>query len=297
MGQPRRYAGVIWILVATACYASMAAFTKRVMGELDVFAVVFWRSVLVTIVAVIAARATGESMRPRHWGRLFLRSGFGLVAMVLYFWCLGQIPLGVGTTLLYTSPLFTVLLAGVVLGERSSRLTLPLALVAFGGVMLIAWPDDELAWGSNATLGVLAGLGSGLLAGLAYLTVRKLRETETSAGIVLFFALFSCIATAPLGLRNGLPDLWPDAALLAGVGLFAGFGQLAMTHAYRIEKASLVGPFSYAQIVFSFTLGMVFFGERIDWMAAAGMVLVIGAGAILSRQASAKAPVAKPSSD
>ncbi len=287
---PKRLAGVVWILVATGCYASMAAFTKRAMADMDVFEVVFWRSVLVTVIAVIASRVVGESLRPRHWGRLSLRSGFGLVAMVLYFWCLGEIPLGVGTTLLYTSPLFTVLLSGVVLGEARSKMTLPLALVAFVGVLFIAWPDGEVSWGSNATLGVAAGLGSGLLAGLAYLTVRKLRETETSSGIVLFFAVFSCLGTAPLALRNGLPDLWPHGALLLGVGVFAGLGQLAMTHAYRIEKASLVGPFSYAQIVFSFTLGAVLFGERIDAWTVGGMALVIGAGAVLSRQANARAP-------
>ena len=66
-----------------------------------------------------------------------------------------------------------------------------------------------------------------------------------------------------------------------------------MTHAYRIERAALVGPFSYAQIVFSFGLGMALFGERIDGWAVAGMVLVIGAGAVLSRQASAQAPPAR----
>jgi drug/metabolite transporter (DMT)-like permease len=290
MAAPLRLEGVVWILVATACYAGMAAFTKRLMADLDVFAIVFWRSVLVTGVALVASRAFGESVRPRHWGRLGLRSGLGLVAMLLYFWCLGQIPLGVGTTLLYTSPLFTVLLSGVVLGEARSRVTLPLALVAFVGVLMIAWPEETPSWGSNATLGVAAGLGSGLLAGLAYLTVRKLRETETSSGIVLFFALFSAVATAPMGLRNGLPDLWPHAAMLLGVGVFAGMGQLAMTHAYRIEKASLVGPFSYAQIVFSFTLGLLLFDEKIDVLTGVGMAIVIGAGAVLSRQASARAP-------
>ena len=269
----------------------MAAFTKAAMQNSDVFAVVFWRSAVIIFIALLAARISGESVRPRHWGRLLLRSTLGLAALTCYFWCLGQIPLGVAATLLKTAPLFMVLLAGVVLGVRTRRTTLPLTVVAFGGVALIVWPSDGFDWSDRATmLGLGAGLAAGFLAALTYLTVRKLRETDTASGIVLFFAVFASIATAPLGLRDGLPELWPQGAYLGAVGLFGGLGQLGMTRAYRLEKASIIGPLSYTQIVFSFALGILFFAEEIGAGTLAGVIVVIAAGAFISRQADARAP-------
>src|SRR5690606_5674368 len=123
-------------------------------------------------------------------------------------------------------------------------------------------------------LGTLAALASGLLAALAYIAVRKLRTTDPPSRIVLFFSIFSMIATAPFALYDGVPLDATELGLLLAVGLCASGGQLAMTRAYAVEKATVVGPFSNATVVFSFAYGLIFWDETLDASALVGMALV-----------------------
>jgi len=63
-----------------------------------------------------------------------------------------------------------------------------------------------------------------------------------------------------------------------------------MTQAYRVEQAHVVGPFSYATVIFSYVLGLVFWGEEISLEAGVGVLMVVGAGAVLSAGAKARPP-------
>jgi len=112
-----RFEGIAWILLASASFAAMGAFTKAAVAGVGVADAVFWRSVVVMLVALGLSWRQGVSLRPGNLRLMLWRSGIGLVAMGLFFWSIGQIELGLAHTLLYTSPLFMPLLSGRMLGE------------------------------------------------------------------------------------------------------------------------------------------------------------------------------------
>ncbi len=264
----------------------MGAATKVAIGHFHVLELVFWRSVVVSVVACALMWRGGISPRPGSWRWMLTRSILGVLAMICFFWSIGEIPLGTATTLLYTSPLFTVLLSGRVLGESRDRWTLPLVSVAFAGVILILRPVDVVVgWGE------IAALFAGVLASLSYLSVRHLRTTDPPARIVGFFSMFGALVCAPFMVTKSLPDVPLDWFVLLAVGVSATLGQLAMTWAYRLEKANVIGPFSYATVVVSYFLGLIFWKEVLRWDATLGIVLVVLAGAALSRGAKASTPV------
>ncbi len=280
-----RLAGIAWIILASVAFSIMGVATKLAVPVEGTLPVVFWRSVIVFVVAFALARAQKVSLRPKRWGLLMWRSITGLVAMILFFWSLGQIPLGTATTLLYTSPLFTVLMAGAMLGERRQRRTFPLALLAFIGVGLVLGPDaSTLGWGA------LAALAAGFLAALAYVAVRQLRASDPPARIVAFFSVVAALACAPATRAAPLPDSFERWAWLAAVGLCAAGGQLCMTWAYRVEQAHVVGPFSYATVVISWAIGLIAWDEPLTALGALGVALVVGSGALLSGSADAEHP-------
>lgn len=280
-----RLAGIFWILLASLSFAIMGAATKVAVPVEGTLPVVFWRSVVVVAVSVGLIRLGGFSLRPGNWKLLLWRSFVGLMAMICFFWSLGRIPLGTANTLLYTSPLFTVLLAGVLLGEERRKWTLVLAAVAFAGVALVMRPSAMAL-----DLGVGAALAAGFLAALAYIAVRKLRTSDPPARIVAWFSIFAGVVSLPFVLTTPLPDTPMRWVWLLAVGVFAAGGQLAMTQAYRVEQAHVVGPFSYATVVFSYALGLAFWDEEISLEAGMGVSLVVGAGALLSAGAKASDP-------
>lgn len=274
----RRFEGILWILLASASFATMGAFTKAAVAAVGVADVVFWRSVIVAVVAFALAWRQGVSWRPGNVRLMLWRSFVGLVAMGLFFWSIGQIELGLAHTLLYTSPLFTVLLSGRLLGESGGWRRLVPALVAFAGVALVVRPDL-----AAVELGSLAALGAGLLAALAYIAVRRLRTSDPPARVVWFFAVFSALGTAPFALGDGFPTDTDHIGLLLAVGVFAAGGQLAMTRAYAVEEATIVGPFSNATVIFAWLLGLLLWDESLGWSGTLGMALVVLACAWLGR--------------
>ncbi len=269
--------------MASAASAGMAALAKgTVRGDLtgatDVADIIFWRSVFILLVASALMRRARLALRP---GRPFLLAGrslAGLLGMAAYFYAVTEIPLGTATTLLYTFPIHTALLAPLLLHEARPRGALTLALLGLGGVALIARPREV-----GLDLGTGVALGGGFLVALAYIAVRKLRASDPTARIVWWFAAGSLVTAAPFALHDGLPPLgsWPG---LAGIGLLAALGQIALTEAYRLERASVIAPLGYTTVVFSYILGASLWGEGLSLPAIAGIALVVGSGVALSRR-------------
>jgi drug/metabolite transporter (DMT)-like permease len=272
-----RWHGVWWILFASTSFSAMGAMIKAAVPELSTAQVVFWRCVVVFAVAHLIVRRNRVSLRPGHLPRMAVRCGVGLMAMLCFFGSMSHLPLGTATALQYTSPLFTVLLAGPLLGEWAGRRGWALVGLAFVGVILILRPAVDVGFGA---LGL--GLLGGILAAWVYVVVRQLRETDPPSRIIWWFALTSAVATAPFALGDGLPQgpgMW---ALALGIGLAATGGQFGMTQAYRVEKATVVGPLSYATVVLSALAGVLFFGDRLDLFTGLGIVVFVTAGARLS---------------
>ncbi len=115
--------------------------------------------------------------------------------------------------------------------------------------------------------------------------IRALGKTDHAAAIVFWFQMTTLIL-APAGHALvegeliGLPPshLWP---YLVGTGLTATAGQVLMTNAYRLEKASVIAAASYAGPLWAVLLDLVVFGVLPAGWALVGGALVLGAGLTL----------------
>ena len=127
----------------------------------------------------------------------------------------------------------------------------------------------------------LIGLLSGMISATAYLQVTPLgRAGEPDYRIVFYFSLGGILAGVLLCFAMG----WHahrslhEVALLLAVGVLATVVQLLMTRAYSIGRPLVNASLQYLGIAFSFLFGVMLFGERITWMAVAGMLLIVAAG-------------------
>ena len=104
--------------------------------------------------------------------------------------------------------------------------------------------------------------------------MRRLLDTEKTGAIVLYFSLLTSVLgliTLVLGWR--LPSA-ADGALLVGIGILGGIGQILLTQSYRYADASLVAPFEYTTMVWAFLIGWFVFGQ------APVQTVVIGAAIV-----------------
>lgn len=261
------------MVVSGLCFALMAAAVK-LAGETPLASKVFFRNlVTLGITGAFFWRLGRNPCGPTlHLGRLLLRSLFGLGGVSLYFLALGHLQLADASLLNKTSPFFVSVFAVLLLKEPFERALVPVLIAAFVGAMLVIKPGFHAE-----PLPALAGLASGLCAGLAYVMVRSLRGREGPHRIIFYFSLVSCLATMPfLALDPPQPTGIQWLALI-GTGLFAAGGQYGLTFAYHHARASRVSVFTYLHVVFAMLLGLVLWGERPDAASVAGGLLIIAA--------------------
>ncbi|MGY3352266.1 drug/metabolite transporter (DMT)-like permease [Serratia marcescens] len=203
------------------------------------------------------------------------------------FYSLIHLPIATATTLGYTNPLFQSAIAFITArGQLTGRLLFSV-LLGFTGILVLLRPDAP----NGEYVATLVGLAAGLLTALAYFNVGKLvRRGEPELRVVFYFSLVGTLVGGLMTALLGFSLL--DGAMLlcvCAIGVFGSLGQIAMTRAYGGGNAVIVSILSYSTIIFSTLLGYLIFGERLSYIAAAGMALIVLSGALAVRKrASAK---------
>ncbi len=207
----------------------------------------------------------------------------GTCGMALGFAGLGLLPLPEVTAIGYASPLLTVILAAVFLGEKVRAFRIAAVALGLVGVLIVLSPRlSATAGGSDrealGAMVVLAGAGT---AALAQVLVRRLVATERTSAIVFWFFVTASVlslTTVPFGWVVPTARV---AGLLVLAGFFGGLGQILVTSSYRFADAGVIAPFEYVSMIFALAIGYVFFDEVPTIVMLGGAALVIVAGVLI----------------
>lgn len=274
----------LWMVAASLLFACMGVCVKLGSARFSAAELVFARGAIALLIIYAYVRLAGLSLATPHWRTHLMRGIAGFVSLVMYFYSISVIPLATAVTLNYTSPLFLALLLAFWLRERVRPFLFVALAMGFAGVILLLRPS----WGSGQIAGGLFGLGSGVIASVAYLNVRRLGELgEPEWRTVFYFSLIAAIGGLPWVLW-GLAGNWDaqplnaiDARgwlLLLGVGGFGALAQLCMTRAYKHGKTMVSASLAYSTVVFSSLFGMLLWDETLPLVALLGMALILASG-------------------
>jgi drug/metabolite transporter (DMT)-like permease len=271
-------------LSAVFLFMVMAALIKATSDIVPPGEAVFFRSFFAIPVIVVWLVLRGElrhGLIARNPMRHFWRGILGTSAMGLTFAGLGLLPLPEVTAIGYATPIFTVILAAMMLGERIRIIRITAVGLGLVGVLIMLWP--RLGAGDlqdTATLGAIMILIATIARSFVQIHIRTLVQTDHTAAIVFYFSV-----TASLLSLLTLPFGWivPDAQtvmLLILAGVMGGIAQILVTSSYRFGPASMLAPYDYASMIFAILIGYVWFGELPTLVMLIGAVLVV-AGNIL----------------
>lgn len=226
---------------------------------------------LLTLICLVRRRGL-TSAQP---GVLLLRGVLGGAAVLLYFTSIQEAGAARGTLLNYTYPIWANLF-GWFLGYRPpSRFWFGLAL-ALVGVYFVIVPAG--GWGGGSLgRGELAGLLSGLLAGGAVLTIKKLRETDDSLSIIASFTFFGLIISLPFAeigevQRLGEPQILP---FTLAVGATAFLGHVFFTRGYAGVSVPIATLLSLLVPLVAAVSGALVLGERMTGRLLGGAALIL----------------------
>jgi S-adenosylmethionine uptake transporter len=284
------------MVIASFLFATMGVCVKLASAHYAPGEIIFYRGMVGAVLILALARSRRTSLATTVPAAHFWRSLTGVVAMLLWFNALGNLPLATAMTLNYMSSVWMALFligGAVMLGSAKvdGRL-IATVLLGFAGVALILRPtigQDQLWYG-------LLGLLSGMVSATAYLQVTTLaRAGEPEVRIVFYFSLGGVVLGLLSTVWTGLhAHTWQGAALLLATGLLATVAQLMMTRAYSTGRTLVNASLQYLGIAFSFGYGVLLFADRVTWMALAGMLLIViaGLGATLLRSSATPADTA-----
>lgn len=212
----------------------------------------------------------------------FWRGICGTAAMALWFKGMAMLPFPEVTALNYAAPLFTVLLAALLLGEQVRLFRLSMVGLGLIGVLIVLSPRLTAHEGlrDGQMLGALVTLAGACCTAMAMIFVRKLAQQEQTSAIVFWFSVTSTVLsllTLPSWILPGAGTL----AVLVAIGLLGGVAQILLTSAYRLADASLVAPFEYVSMLLALAIGWYFFDEAATPTMLAGAALVITAGILI----------------
>jgi drug/metabolite transporter (DMT)-like permease len=228
-----------------------------------------------------------------HVGRMAL----GLGAMGSNFLAFILLPLAEATTIGFSVPIFSVILAAVVLDEPTGKWRWGAVAAGFAGVLLIVQPGS----GDVPLFGASVSLVAALMTASVTIVMRRLGATERAATTVFWFALSSLV---PLGLAMlifGRPHDGATWMMLAGLAVAGGLAQLTLTGALRLAPVGLVMPMDYTSLLWALLLGSWIFGEIPTPWIWIGAPIIITSGLVivwreqrLHRRAALSAEVAAP---
>ena len=248
-------------------------------------------------VGMVAAGPGFGSLRTRRVGAHVGRMALGLTAMALNFAAMILLPLAEATAIGFSVPIFSTVLAAMVLGEPTGRWRWGAVAAGFLGVLLIVQPGT----GQVPILGASVALIAALLTASVTITIRHLGKTERATTTVFWFAASSLVPLAVMmiwfaGAHD--PATW---AILGALALAGGLAQLTLTGALRLAPVALVMPMDYTSLVWAVLLGTWIFGELPTPWIWIGAPIIIASGLVivwrehrLARQAALSEATAAP---
>jgi drug/metabolite transporter (DMT)-like permease len=268
--------GPMAMISAGLFFAGMSAMVKAVSLHIPIFQVTFFRASVSAVIIGVAMVLRGITVKGENQKLLVIRALSGFIAMSLNFYALSKINLGDASLLNQSSPVFVMLFSWIFLGEKFYRSLLGLTLLTFVGITLVLRPT-----GNVFNLGGGAGLMSAIFAAAAYVSIRRLHQTDSFWTMAFYFMATSAVLSLPPMLLTWKNPSAREWLMLICCGIFGTLGQLLMTYAYKHEEASWVAPFAYAGVLFSFVLGVIFFSEVPDLYTLVGGILTIASGIAL----------------
>ncbi|AXI47714.1 hypothetical protein C1J03_17905 [Sulfitobacter sp. SK012] len=229
--------------------------------------------------AFLALSSAAAILRPAlerpNWGLHIARTSCGWGGITLMFASVQFIPLAVATAISFLNPVFAMMLAIPLLGEKVGRVRWSAAGFAFVGALILLRPTPE-----SFEPAALLALSAAMIMGLELIFIKKLAGREAPFQILLVNNLIGfCIASIAV-----IP-VWqaPSAAqwgLLAALGGCMAVAQTCFVNAMARADASFVAPFSYATLIFAALYDVAFYGVVPDAVSVLGAAVIV-AGAVL----------------
>ncbi|WP_298853510.1 DMT family transporter [uncultured Ruegeria sp.] len=227
--------------------------------------------VILSAVAILKPRL----VRP-HWGLHVGRTSFGWAGVTLMFASVAFIPMADATAISFLNPVFGMVLAIPLLGERVGPWRWMAAAVALTGALILLRPTP-----ASFQPAALLALAAAALIGMELIFIKKLSGREPPVQILLInntMGLVIATIAVSFVFQMPTPQQW---GALVGIGVLMACAQACFVNGMARADASFVAPISYATLIFAALYDFAVFDVIPGWISLIGSATILTGGLIL----------------
>ena len=250
--------------------AVMAAGVKHLSNEMNPFMICFYRCFVGLIILFpFVAYNNFKALKTKNIKLQFFRSFINVISMISWFSAIGIMHLEKATALGFTTPLFTTILAVIILREviRIHRMTA--LLIGFIGVLIIIRPGFV-----PVDFGTLLMLTASLSFSVVLIMVKKLSDIDSSLTIIFYHLLFMTPLTLIVaiffweGINSSQLMIF---ILMASAGLLSHW---CLAQAFKISDTTSVMPLQFTKLIWASIIGYYIFSEIPDIWTWFGAIII-----------------------
>lgn len=260
---------VALVVIAVLLWSTGGMFIK-LATNLDAYQVTFFRSLLAGITVLIITRKNG--LRINAFGMMC--SIIYATLLFLFVWATKHTTAANAIFLQYTAPIYILILAPFVIGEKFHIRDLITVIFCLGGMSLFFVGDLSI----GDYQGNIAALGSGIFLGLYIMLLRHPKALGMSGTITVIYGNFLlALLTLPSGFAALPTATWWDYAAVGFLGVF----QIGISYILFIKgvrggtrplDASIIG---FIEPLLNPVWVFLFVGERpSNWAVLGGAIII-----------------------
>ena len=263
----------IWMTGTIVSFSAMAVSGREISFELDTFEIMMYRSIIGLIIVLLLAKLfkTHREISTQNLSLHFYRNLSHFTGQNLWFYALTLIPFAQLFAFEFSVPLWVMLAAPFLLGERLTNIRIISILVGFIGILIVTRP-----WLAGLAPGIIPAALCAIGFACSVIFTKQLTQ-KVSITCILFWLtsmqLLMAVICAGYDGDISLPSssnfIW---IIIIGIGgLLAHF---CITKALQLAPATVVTPIDFCRLPVIAAIGYVFYNEALDIFIFGGAIII-----------------------
>ena len=290
--QSNKYLYVVFLATSATMFgALMASSVKFLTTDLHPIIICFYRCLMGLIfITPWVIKNNFKALRSNNLKLQISRSVINVFSMICWFSAIGLMHFEKAAALGFSTPLFTTILAIILLKEKIRFHRTAALIIGFIGIIVIIRPGL-----------VPFEIGAGLLLLSAFtfsfvlIIVKKLSSIDKSQTIIFYHLLFSTPIFFILSLFYWQDINLNQLLIFAFMGATGLLSHWCLAQAFKLSDTTFVMPLQFTKLIWASLIGLFIFSEQPDlWTWFGAIVIFISVVYITYREAFKKKGTKKP---
>lgn len=263
----------IWMTGTIVSFSAMAVSGREISFELDTFEIMMYRSIIGLIIVLLLAKLfkTHREISTQNLSLHFFRNLSHFTGQNLWFYALTLIPFAQLFAFEFSVPLWVMLAAPFLLGERLTNIRIISILVGFIGILIVTRP-----WLAGLAPGIIPAALCAIGFACSVIFTKQLTQKVNITCILfwltsmqLLMAVICAGYDGDISLPSSSNFIW--IIIIGTGGLLAHF---CITKALQLAPATVVTPIDFCRLPVIAAIGYVFYNEALDIFIIGGAIII-----------------------